>query len=134
MREWLSSSYIAVLLNICCTILLVTIAKITYVLGFENLIDKILPFDRMVLFIFGFVGNQISLCIAAMLRSYKKEDFAAISVVGAILTIAGVFYLGRVYGVVGVGVTMLGVSVLGFFYSSSKILKLISIRAESFKD
>jgi hypothetical protein len=77
-----------------------------------HMLERVLPFWPFAgLLATGFLGHVQS-CLAAQLRSFRREPLVWISVLGAVLTVAGVFGVGRTFGTGGVVAAMLTIQLV----------------------
>lgn len=83
--------------------------------------NRILGLPLFIILAISCSANQISLSIAALLRSDKRDVFAKIAVVTATTSVLGNYWLGKYFGEVGITVTYFGVSIVSLVYSSCQL-------------
>jgi hypothetical protein len=83
---------------------------------------RILPPLPSALFLLGMVLMQISAVQAIYLRAHKREPFAALSAVAALLVAGLSFYFGKLYGAVGVAASYCGVTLLFILPAGTAVL------------
>jgi hypothetical protein len=115
--EWISAAAISVALSILGAVMLGIFFyesdKFTGI-RFEQ---RVLEWPLFVILSASCSLNQVSLAIAALMRSNRREVFAEIAVITAALTVLGIYVLGKLFGQIGVTVTFFFVSTLALCFS-----------------
>ena len=76
------------------------------------LANRLLPPLPMGLFLAGQVLMQASAVQAVYLRAHKREPFAALTAMAALLVVGSTCYFGKAYGAVGAAASYCGVTLL----------------------